>query len=258
MCRMLALRADDPLVRKEILHAFRSQAHHSQTGPPDDRRHGDGWGIAGILGGRMGHLARSPGDAAQDPNYPPTVERSVVLQAGTVVLAHVRNASKGSKAIENTHPFVKDGWAFCHNGTVHGLNPPWNVPTEGETDSERVFLHLLTERKRGASFDDAIRNVAGRVSTLRHTSLTFLLTDGQELFAYRHVGNEPGSCGTQKCATEYYTLGYGTYKGALVVSQEREYLQGLDGWKEVPDGSLLHVAPGGTPRVRALAVPRVA
>ncbi len=62
-------------------------------------------------------------------------------------IAHVRQATHGEVAIENTHPFVKGEWAFAHNGVFSSSESMrvallGLVKFEGGTDSE-VLAYLL-------------------------------------------------------------------------------------------------------------------
>ena len=62
-------------------------------------------------------------------------------------IAHLRAASHGPVAMENTHPFEIGRWAICHNGIwsdydVAKLALSHYVKFQGETDSE-VAAHLI-------------------------------------------------------------------------------------------------------------------
>ncbi len=77
----------------------------------------------------------------------------------TFVLTHARAASVGNVSLNNTHPFYRWEFLFCHNGTI--TNIPTIIPTilnqqlsekkeqdwkevpHGATDSERIFLSIL-------------------------------------------------------------------------------------------------------------------
>jgi predicted glutamine amidotransferase len=65
------------------------------------------------------------------------------LRDRRVFLLHARKASAGGKTLENTHPFECEiagaRWFFCHNGTVRDPLPDPLTPTEGSTDSEKLF-----------------------------------------------------------------------------------------------------------------------
>lgn len=256
MCRMLAVRAA-PEERRAVLTAFQSQAAASHTGPGELRSHRDGWGIVGPVGRRIVDFGRSIADASADPSYEEAVARAATADPDGFVLAHVRNASVGARTLANTHPFVRDGWAFAHNGTVHGLEAPEGWVPEGDTDSERFFLHLLAANRPGVPMGGAIRTVVSRIDrTRRYTSLTFLLTDGRQLFAYRGVGPDPEECGTLACAAEHYALARVAGPSADVVLQEPGILGPEKPVHAVPDGALLHVAPdGGAREIRVLERP---
>jgi hypothetical protein len=107
--------------------------------------HADGWGIA-FFEGRGVRLFLDPQPSAQSPvaelvrNYP---IRSLN------VIAHIRKATQGIVALENTHPFLRElwgrYWVFAHNGNLPGVQPELDgsfLPV-GNTDSERVFCWLL-------------------------------------------------------------------------------------------------------------------
>jgi|GEM_PF-498319 len=246
MCRMLAVRSADRGVRRDVLLGFQMQAARSFNGPEADRSHGDGWGIAGTLIQEMAHAGRSPLDASKDPEYRRAVERSETVPGDRFLLAHVRNASAGSVRLENSHPFVRAGWAFAHNGTVHGVEAPAGMTPQGETDSEKFFLHILHDFERTGDMARSIRQVLPRLAAKHsHSSLTFLLTDGRTLYALRRVGPDVDECGTRECQLEYYALGHGRYQGADVVTQEPQLFAGIEHWSELPDGTLLVLGPDG-------------
>lgn len=246
---MLAVKADDPTVLAEILTAFRTQADASLTGPKDLRSHRDGWGFAGRLTGFAFQFARSVLDASSDPEYPIAVRRASVTDPGTFFLAHVRNASVGGTRLENTHPFVRRDWMFAHNGTIHGLEVPPGHIAQGDTDSERFFLHILDEYRRTRDMTVALRTVLPRIARRRNSSLTFLLTDGRDLYAFRSVGSDVGTCKTKECQLEHYALSVGTWKGATVALQEPAILPGFQTTVEVPPGQLCVMPRNGSPRL---------
>ncbi|HEU4383586.1 MAG TPA: class II glutamine amidotransferase [Anaeromyxobacteraceae bacterium] len=203
MCRLFAQRADPdfdywlPLCGAP--NALRFQAH----------RHPHGWGIGWYVGRtprvRRGllpaHADRAFVDAARAARSP-------------LVLAHVRDASVGKVAPENTHPFAAGRWLFAHNGTVARfkasaplrgaierlIHPRLRRRIRGETDSERCFYLFLTrlgersrrgppdlEAVRGALADtvEAVARLADR-GPARRSTLNFLVSDGRILAACRH------------------------------------------------------------------------
>jgi glutamine amidotransferase len=130
-----------------------------------------------------------------------------------VVLAHVRDASVGRVALQNTHPFVEGRWVFAHNGTVArykrsrtvreallaAISPARRRRLQGQTDSERCFQIFLTRvdlraGRRGPSLADvrcALAETVERVTGIAdrgdsRSTLNFLVSDGRLLAACRH------------------------------------------------------------------------
>ncbi|HVM44673.1 MAG TPA: class II glutamine amidotransferase [Candidatus Thermoplasmatota archaeon] len=243
MCRMMGIVAPHG-VDAEHVARFRQQARgHVPSG--DTPGHADGWGIVHYEGGRPAYTARSTADALTDPLYEGALDELRKRRPTGPLLAHVRKASAGAVSVENTHPFTSGRWAFCHNGTVFGLASP------GESDSRALFALLLRELDAGAAPREAIAAVAERVSALRYTSLTFLLTDGRALWGVRKLGNVDEECREGACDRDYYTLGVARIGDQTVVSQEHEFLA-IDAWHVVPDGHVVVVPPDGHPRIEAI------
>ena len=168
------------------------------------REHPDGWGVGWYEDG-VPRVVRSLTPAHGDADFE---QLSQFVSAQTVV-AHVRKASVGRVAEENTHPFQRGPWLFAHNGTV----PDWDrvrAPLEaliepslreglrGETDSERCFLLFLSRLRRHgdperAEAGAAAAAMAETVALVRElaergehkASTTFLATDGRLLLACR-------------------------------------------------------------------------
>lgn len=253
----------------DIARRFRREAHEGRVARGAAPGHRDGWGIAyADANGALRYAGRSTADAATDPAYTEALdtlaagagargvagasEDQAARSSRIVMLAHVRKMTLGAKAIENTHPFLAEGLALAHNGTVHGFAAP------GQNDTRALFARLLDERRRGASVGDALVALARDVEARStFTSLTLLVTDGASLWGLRLVGNDPVACAPEACASDYYTLGHATLAdGSVVLSQEHEVL-GLAGWTPIADGALVHVDPHGRIRTRlALEKPK--
>src|SRR5205823_9758205 len=136
-------------------------------------------------------------DAARDPAYPVAVEAlRARAPARTAMLAHLRKQTLGERTIENTHPFVGGGFAFCHNGTVRGLAPA------GQSDSRAMFARLLAEMAKGSTPEEAITTLAHDIEARgreRYTSMTLLLTDGASAWGLRRIGADPVVCAPEAC-----------------------------------------------------------
>ncbi len=202
MCRLFGQISDahrtacEPLCSAE--NALRTQSH----------LHPHGWGIA-WYGARGPRVRRGVMPAHADRDFVAAGKRA----SSRVVLAHVRDASVGRVALENTHPFVEGPWVFAHNGTVArykrsravreallaALSPERRARLRGETDSERCFQLLLTRLDlRGAATHPSLEDVrvamAETVALVRaiadrgehRSTLNFLASDGRLLCACRH------------------------------------------------------------------------
>jgi glutamine amidotransferase len=202
MCRLFGQLADshrdacEPLCSAE--NALRTQSH----------LHPHGWGIA-WYGPDGPEVRRGVMPAHADDDFVQAGHRA----RSRIVLAHVRDASVGRVALENTHPFVEGHWVFAHNGTVArykksrtvreallaALSPARRRRLQGQTDSERCFQLFLSRvdlraGRRGPTLDhvrDALAETVELVSAIAdrgdaRSTLNFLVSDGRLLAACRH------------------------------------------------------------------------
>jgi glutamine amidotransferase len=153
--------------------------------------HRDGWGIAFHDGSNCqvigDHLASIDSPLALSVKRNPLKSKNIV--------AHIRKATQGRVAAENSHPFIRTlwgrTWSFAHNGdlkTFQADSP--HFAATGDTDSEAAFCHLLSglqqrfpggqpERHRlFAALGELARSIAV------HGSFNFLLSDGEVLYAH--------------------------------------------------------------------------
>jgi glutamine amidotransferase len=260
MCRMMGIVSPHGL-DADLVARFRQQARgHVAAG--ESPGHADGWGI--VYYDERAHpeyAGRSPHDAATDPAFEEAVAELHKRRPAGPLLAHVRKASAGGVSLENTHPFLHGRWSFCHNGTVFGLAEEttrpagrvgmWGLAREGESDSRALFERLMDDIMRGDEPMEAIAALARHVEPLRHTSLTFLLTDGATLWGLRKVGNVDEECRDDACSPDYYTLGFARIGEHTVVSQEQEFLD-VQQWRVVPDSHVVIVHRDGRAQIEAL------
>jgi len=257
MCRLYAQRSDSAACAAEPLcssrNALRFQSH----------RHPHGWGVGWWQGGRprvlRGLLPAHSDQAFCDASH---------AARSQVILAHVRDASVGPIAEQNTHPFALDRWLFAHNGTVARyrrsarvraaleaeIDPSLRRRLRGETDSERCFLLFLTRlraRLAGATPPTLaqVRRALGEATETiarladpgadRPSSLNFLVSDGRLLAGCRrgrtlHWMHEAGAA------------------GRLVIASETI---GAHPWREVPEGGFVGVGPALRPTTGPLHRP---
>lgn len=173
--------------------------------------HADGWGIA-FFEGVGARVFLDPQPSFRSPvaelvrNYPIRSKN---------VIAHIRKATHGRIALENTHPFMRELWGrywiFAHNGAVPGFGqvnhdaPAFCATTEaaaqvfndgsgpqpvGDTDSEAVFCWLLRQLRQRFGATPPARDelfAALHELTLKvgaSGEFNYLLSNGDWLFAH--------------------------------------------------------------------------
>jgi glutamine amidotransferase len=140
MCELFALSASAPVdVRLSLGELVR---HGGETD-----HHRDGWGVA-FADGRDFRIFKEAGAAASSPWVGCLADHPI--RARTVA-AHIRHATQGAIASENTQPFVRELGGlirvFAHNGDL-GPRAAWTAARfhpAGDTDSEAAFCALLDE-----------------------------------------------------------------------------------------------------------------
>jgi len=267
MCRLYGFRASEPtkvectLVRAQ--NALVTQSRSDATG----RTHGDGWGIGYYRDG-VGRVERRVAAAFEDLHFSVTAER---VYSRTVV-AHVRKATQGRNALENTHPFQHGRWMFAHNGTLtafdrvrpeleRGCDADLLAARRGQTDSELVFYWLLS-RMRGAGIPleepglelprlvELVRGATRELDTLdaaagaeQPARLNFILTDGEVLVAsrWRHPLSWVARMGIHDCeicGIPHIQHGESAdYRAVVVASEPISH----EAWLELPEGGALSV-----------------
>lgn len=251
MCRLIAFSGTwkhDALA--DALRQFGALAENGVVPKSTPPGHTDGWGFAAYRDGQLMFYEKNPKSAADDPKFSKAIAE-ISEKNPSFVIGHLRKASVGSLKTENTHPFVVDNWAFCHNGSIGvkgdmaglPLDENWSEKRKGETDSETFFLYLL--EILGGSTDpirvqEKLREVIHFVRNTRdYTAINCILTNGNTLFAVREVNENNVFVKTEDLCNCYYTLFIGKsndQKSTIVCSQKLE-LAGIP-WSEIPNHTL--------------------
>ncbi len=261
MCRLYALRANEPTRVECSLVRAQNALMEQSRGDREGLVHGHGWGVADYPDS-VPMVEKKTWAAYHGEHFQKKASR---VYAHTVV-AHVRRATVGPPSFENTHPFVHGRWIFAHNGTVphfdqvrerllEAMDSTHRDSILGETDSEHVFYYLLTLCTRRPELDllESMRHGLRRIVDWCHeidpvapVALNIVLTDGQHLVGSRinrslwflerdhtfvcpicgkpHVHHEPG-------------IGYRSVEVAS------EALTDEKDWKGVPNGTVYTVDP---------------
>jgi glutamine amidotransferase len=221
--------------------------------------HKDGFGIAFFedKGLRLfvdPHSARASPVADMVRRYP--------IKSGNVI-AHIRKATQGRVALENTHPFQRElwgrYWVFAHNGDLKDFAPRLHGAFRpvGDTDSERAFCWLMQElAKAHASVpgvDELSHTLRELLPVLRaHGSFNMLLSNGQALWAHgatqlhwlqRQHPFRPATLADEDLSVDFAALTSPSDRVAVVAT---EPLTAEEHWQPFAPGQLM-VFVDGTP-----------
>jgi predicted glutamine amidotransferase len=190
MCQLLGMNANVPT---DVCFSFAGLALRADE-------HRDGFGIAFFedKGLRLfvdAKSARESPVARMVQQYPIQSE---------VVIAHIRKATQGRVALENTHPYMRElwgrYWVFAHNGNLVGFAPRLHAAFKpvGDTDSERAFCWLMQELAKAHADVPSIDELGATLRELlpvlaAHGTFNMLLSNGQALWA--HAATQPSSPG---------------------------------------------------------------
>lgn len=231
MCRMLGIISRKP-VPSSYLRDFRVLAEKGKVPGGARLGHRDGWGMVYYDSRRPRYLGRQPTDAMKDERYGKACEDLDELQISGILLAHLRKRSVGSATLENTLPFISGNWCFAHNGTIRDFFAEVEGERTDMTDSERFFRLLLQENERiRGVIEETVGRVVDRVAgSYDYSSLTFLLSDGDSLYAYRDISD----VGME----DYYRLMYAKNGDMVIFTQEPIWKKK---WVDVPNKCLVSV-----------------
>ena len=181
MCQLLGMNANTPT---DVMFSFTGFATRAEE-------HKDGFGIAFFEGPGVRLLVD-----AQSARTSPVAEmvRRFPIKSDNIV-AHIRKATQGKVALENTHPFVRElwgrYWTFAHNGDLKDFMPRLHGAFHpvGATDSERAFCWLMQEFAKAHASLPPVRELTATLAELApvaavHGTFNFMLSNGAALWAH--------------------------------------------------------------------------
>jgi predicted glutamine amidotransferase len=206
-----------------LLQEFRQLAKSGKVPAGEKPGHRDGWGMVVWQDGKPEYLGREPTDALRDKKFDEACKKIDDRKLKSHLLLHLRKASVGANTRENTHPFIFDNWAFAHNGTIY------NIPhKDGVTDSQTFFEKIMQrseEKEMSTAIADCVLEMREKY---KYSSITFLLSNGSDLFAYREA----------RRWKNYSRIYFTTINNRLVISQEKFF---ESDWDELENKQMLHV-----------------
>lgn len=180
MCRLLAWKSRQPdrdvSVLTNSLRALQALAKTGRVPNGIPAGHRDGWGIAAFRDGAAVFYARSSKPADEDALFESTLAACAAAAPDTVI-AHLRKASAGAVDAGNAQPFLADGIAFAHNGSMGGRGT-----CDGPSDSLKFFRQAIG---RDGNIFEAVETLKAEAARGEYRAMNFLLTDGKKIRAWR-------------------------------------------------------------------------
>jgi len=181
MCQLLGLNANTPT---DLLFSFTGFATRAVV-------HRDGFGIGFFEG--VGLRLFVDDQSARESPVARMIQTYPIKSRN--IIAHIRKATQGRVALENTHPFQRELWGrywlFAHNGNLVDFHPKLHASFRpvGDTDSERAFCWLMQELAKNHASMPTIEALTLTLAELvpqiaRHGSFNFLLSQGDALWAH--------------------------------------------------------------------------
>jgi predicted glutamine amidotransferase len=260
MCRLYGFRATEPTkIECTLVHAQNAliiQSYRDQSGTS----HLNGWGLA-LYQDRRLQTIRQATAAVDDSDFRRVAGRAY----SQTVLAHVRRATVGRVALENTHPFHHGRWAFVHNGTLTRfaelrpkmlamMTPQHRAAIKGETDSEHIF-HMLLSAHDSAPVQplcEILRRCLAQIAawcreidSAASIGLNVLLTDGERLVGCRwgrtlHYVERSGVHDCEVCGFPHIRHDPRHSYRAIVIASEPI---SNEHWREIPERAVFAVSP---------------
>lgn len=184
MCEIFGVSSAKPIKINKYLNEF---VAHSCANP-------HGWGFALLKRSKV-IVHKNSEDASQSAEVKALLTREIWVEK---FMAHIRLGTRGIKTYLNCHPFTGfdcngRSWTLQHNGTIFtDILDEYEYLQVGETDSERIFLHLLdkvnqtsqklghalTAQERFQLMDELI------LELVPHNKVNLMIYDGE--FMYVH------------------------------------------------------------------------
>ncbi len=254
MCRILAtMYSAESSGISELLLKFGKLANEGKTPPGSPSGHRDGWGLVAYKDAHVALYERNAMPATEDAKFVEAVRKISELKPA-VIVGHLRKASGSGNKIVNTHPFVRNAWTFCHNGTVFSseqipLDPAYMNAVEGESDSEKLFFYFLqsmdgNDHQSGNILRERLTAAIRFIRDTRdYTAMNFILTDGETLLATHEVNEKNAYVQKGNLCESYYTLyvGMSAENKHLYICSEPLPIPGVE-WNLMENHTILEAA----------------
>ena len=254
MCRLFGLTSGTTPVRATFWLLDAPDSLEAQS-----HRNTDGSGIGFFDSSGVPVLDKQPEPAYRDEEF----IREARQAESAAFVAHVRWATAGGRAVQNTHPFAMQGRVMAHNGGFGDLPRlderlgSYASLVLGDTDSERYFA-LITQQTQAHGGDVGAGITAAASWIAEHlpvSSLNTIVAAPGELWALRypaqhalHILERPASSSqagemglhVRSATSSMHAPALHDTPSVVVASEE---LDGESGWRMLAPGELVHVRP---------------
>jgi glutamine amidotransferase len=220
------------------------------------RREPDGTGVGCFDEHGRPLVYKQPLAAYEDQEF---AQEARELRSRTFI-AHIRYASTGGIAPQNTHPFEQHDRLFAHNGVIEDL-PALERElggqmslVQGDTDSERYFALITREIERAGDVGRGIVSAVEWVAeNLPVFALNFVLITASDVWALRYpdvhelyvlersAGGPSGVRHLEHSSARGMRVRSGelAHKPCVVIASER--MDEDAGWRLLEPGELVHI-----------------
>ncbi len=238
---MLGIKNFDYRKHQGVIEEFFKLAQSGKTLPGDRKGHLDGWGIGYYPGGNhlneQAIVYKSGNSVVEEKDK--FFKKLKEITKSKILIVHFRKSAwENTSKAKNAHPFRYKNYLFAHNGTIYDyqhllkmnalasltLSPRSRVGEKGwrsGLDSEVFFRFIL-----GAPGDEPTEKIKNAVEEIKNkrkfSSLTFLFSEGTNLYAYRDY----------RKSADYYTL----YRNNSLISSQPLPIKSR--WEILPKGKI--------------------
>ena len=255
MCRLFGLTSGAARVRATFWLLDAPDSLEAQS-----HRNADGSGIGFFDATGTPVVDKQPEPAFRDEEF---IHEAREAESSTFV-AHVRWATAGGRAPQNTHPFVMQGRIMAHNGGFGELSRleeqlgSYVSLVRGDTDSERYFALITQQADAHGDVGAGIAAAASWIgANLPVSALNAIVAAPGELWALRypgqhalHILERPAGASQTPAGDKGLHVRSSTSSihapdlhDAPSVIIASEQLDGENGWRMMAPGELVHVRP---------------
>jgi predicted glutamine amidotransferase len=216
LCRMISFISSYSVDVKPYFNALVDQALHGSFSP-----HGDGWGMV-LYANNEFTMKKSASAIWQVP---------IASEKANIAIIHARKITSGDVKTSFSHPFLSScngkDWSFAHNGGIK------NFSNSNLIDTQFYFEKFLFYLAKSNDAVDAMKKAVEEIEkSHEYTSLNVLMSNGEDLYAFRKVSSDDD---------DYHSIFYKVEKDIAVFSTE----EFGEGWEALKNGEYAHAKTKG-------------